>query len=375
MTDHVSKLGKAIRSATKMPALALLVATSWSSHALAGSSPDSSVSPSRGVIPRGAPVDVATHLNIPWSVVYAGDEVLVSERNTANILAFRPGQTTRRVATVPGVTARLDGGLLGLAVLDKGGALWVYAYHSTATDNRIVRMPYTKGALGTAQTVLAGMPGGRGHNGGRIAFGPDGMLYATVGEAQNPALSQDLKSLGGKILRMTPEGAVPADNPIPGSVVYSLGHRNPQGLAWDDRGQLWAAEFGDKGWDELNRIEPGKNYGWPAVEGRGGNPAYVDPIVQWRTTEMGPSGLAYVDGTFFLAGLTGKRLWSVTFDGAGQPVTAQYYVGEYGRIRDVIKGPNGNLWFVTNKTDRRGDTPGPTDDRVLSVSLVPAAAR
>ncbi|RUU07933.1 PQQ-dependent sugar dehydrogenase, partial [Mesorhizobium sp. M6A.T.Ca.TU.002.02.2.1] len=213
--------------------------------------------------------------NIPWSAVHVGSEVLVSQRGTGEIVAFRPGETLRSVGTVPDVVARGDGGMLGLAVLTESANVWLYAYYSTISGNRIVRMAYSEGALGEVQPVLDGLPGGRGHNGGRIEFGPDGMLYATVGETRNPNLSQDPNSLAGKILRMTPTGGVPTDNPVRGSLVYSLGHRNSQGLAWDDRGQLWATDFGDDGWDELNRVEPGGNYGWPVIEGRGGNPAYI----------------------------------------------------------------------------------------------------
>ncbi|WP_223262860.1 PQQ-dependent sugar dehydrogenase [Sphingobium sp. SCG-1] len=315
---------------------------------------------------------MAKGLDVPWSVVLIGDEALVSERDKMTIVAFRPGERPRQLRKVPSVDTPIDGGVLGLAAFETGGTVWLYAFHSTVSDNRIVRMPYANGALGNPEIVFTGVPVGRGHNGGRIAFGPDGMLYVTTGETRNPALSQDQGSLAGKILRMTPEGKVPEDNPIERSVVYSIGHRNPQGLAWDAKGQLWETEFGDKGWDELNRIEPGKNYGWPAVEGRAGKPEYTDPVVQWPTSEMGPSGLAYINGTFFIAGLTGQRLWSVTIDAAGQAVTTAYYTDIYGRIRDVIKGPKGTLWFVTNNTDGRGDTPGPADDRVLSVPLTSA---
>ncbi|WP_200945914.1 PQQ-dependent sugar dehydrogenase [Rhizobium sp. Leaf391] len=324
------------------------------------------------LVPKGVPVDIATGFNIPWSVVVVGEEVLVSQRNTADIFAFKPGEKPRSIGKVPDVSAHLDGGLLGLAQRTEGDRIWIYAYHSTASDNRIVRMSYADGTLGDSEVVLAGIPGGRGHNGGRIAFGPDGLLYATTGESQNPNLSQDPHSLGGKILRMTPEGEAPDDNPIAGSLVYSLGHRNPQGLTWDEKGQLWTTDFGDDAWDELNRIDPGKNYGWPIVEGRGGNPAYVDPVVQWRTKEMGPSGLAYIDGTFIIAGLTGKRLWTVSFDTADEPVVASHFIGEYGRIRHALKGPDDKLWFVTNKTDGRGDNPTASDDRILAVPLGPA---
>jgi glucose/arabinose dehydrogenase len=337
---------------------------------LALSSPNSLAT--GGVAPGSQPVDIATGLFIPWSVAFVDDVALVSERNTGEIFAFRPEEKPRSIGRVPNVSARLDGGLLGLAVLNKNGAVWVYAYHSTTKENRIVRMPYREGALGDPEILLAGLAGGRGHNGGRIAFGPDGMLYAAVGESQIPALSQDANALGGKILRMTPDGGVPADNPTKGSLVYALGLRNPQGLAWDDGGGLWATDFGDKAWDELNRIEPGKNYGWPVVEGRGGNPDYVDPVVQWRPQDAGPSGLTYVNGTFFIAGLTGQRVWSVTFDSNGSPIMQAYYTGTYGRIRDVLQGHDGKLWFVTNNTDGRRVTPRAGDDRILAVPLAPA---
>lgn len=321
-----------------------------------------------GAVPDGTPVEIFSGLNIPWSGVPVGEEVLVSQRGSAEIGAFRPGETLRSIGAVPGFVARGDGGMLGLAVLTEGADVWLYAYHSTDSGNRIVRMLYDEGQLRDSQVVLDGLPGGRSHNGGRIAFGPDRMLYATVGETRVPELSQDRNSLAGKILRMTPEGGVPADNPITGSLIYSLGHRNPQGLAWDENGQLWATEFGADAWDELNRIEPGGNYGWPIVEGRGGNPAYIDPVMQWRTQEMGPSGLAYVDGTFFIAGLTGQRLWAVTIDTGGNAASSAHYSGQYGRIRDVFEGSDGKLWFLTN--GRRGEPEG----RVLSVQLTRAPA-
>ncbi|MBY5775208.1 PQQ-dependent sugar dehydrogenase [Rhizobium leguminosarum] len=313
---------------------ALVALTLWAMGSLAhGQS-----SPTAGVMPEGKPVEIVAGLTIPWSAVPVGDEVLVSQRGSAHIAAFRPGETLRSIGIVPEVVARGDGGMLGLAVLTEGEQMWVYAYHSTTAGNRIVRLPYSEGVLGDSQIVLDRLPGGQGHNGGRIAFGPDGMLYATVGETRVPELSQDRTSLAGKILRMKPDGGVPDDNPFRGSLIYSLGHRNPQGLAWDQNGQLWATEFGAETWDEFNKIEPGGNYGWPIVEGRGGNAAYIDPVMQWRNHEMGPSGLAYIDGTFFIAGLTGERLWSVTLDSSSNPTASEYYNNDYGRIRHVFEG-------------------------------------
>ncbi|MEL7978894.1 PQQ-dependent sugar dehydrogenase [Vreelandella titanicae] len=343
---------------------AIAFVASFSAHAQA---PNSTGSPVTGVLPVGTPLEIASGLNMPWSAVPVGHEVLISQRDDGEIVALQPDGALRSAGIVPNVVARGDGGMLGLAVLKEGADVWVYAYHSTASGNRIVRMRYAAGVLADNQIVLDGLPGGRSHNGGRIAFGPDGMLYATVGDTRNPNLPQNPNSLGGKILRMTPTGSIPTDNPIEGSHVYSLGHRNPQGLAWDENGQLWATEFGDDAWDELNRIEPGGNYGWPFVEGRGEQLAYIDPVVQWRTQEMGPSGLTYIDGTFFIAGLTGQRLWSVINDAEGNPVATAHYTGEYGRIRHVFEGSDGNLWFLTN--GQRGKPGG----QILSVPLAPNA--
>ncbi|MEZ5189593.1 MAG: PQQ-dependent sugar dehydrogenase [Schumannella sp.] len=208
---------------------------------------------------------------------------------------------------------------------------------------------------------------------GRTAFGPDGMLYATTGDAGDPDSAQDESSLSGKILRMTPTGGVPDDNPFPGSLVYSLGHRNPQASPDTRTGQLWAAEFGQDTWDEFNRIEPGGNYGWPVVEGTAADgtasAGYIDPWAQWPTDEASPSGLTYIDGTFFLAGLGGERLWAIYVDeDAGRADAVAWYAGEYGRLRDVAPGPDGSLWILTNNTDGRG-SPREGDDRILQVRL------
>jgi glucose/arabinose dehydrogenase len=324
------------------------------------------------VQPAGDPVVVASGLTSPWSVVplpEAPGEALVSERDTGVVQRLSADGALAPIGTVPGVVHEGEGGLLGLALLDDDDTRWLYAYLTTATDNRIVRMPLGDDlALGDANEVLTGLAKARNHDGGRLAFGPDGMLYATVGDAAVPDRAQDPASLNGKILRMTPEGGVPADNPFPGSLVYSLGHRNPQGLAWDSAGQLWAAEFGQNTWDEVNRIDAGGNYGWPVVEGQGGVEGYLDPVVQWPTSEASPSALAYVDGTFFLAALRGERLWALypTADGGLDPVA--WFAGEYGRIREVLPAADGTLWFVTNNTDGRG-TPTADDDRILSVRL------
>jgi glucose/arabinose dehydrogenase len=340
-----------------------------------------------GVQPAGIPTDVVTGLSSPWSVItYEGSNgdatTLISQRDDGAVLILLPStsgpkgsMTMQRIGTVPGVVHEGEGGLLGLAHL-RDDRSWLYAYETTAEDNRIIRFPLDgDGEFGSeSEVVLAGLAKAGNHNGGRIAFGPDGMLYATVGDASHPDNAQDLASLNGKILRMTPTGDVPPDNPFPGSLVYSMGHRNPQGLAWDASGQLWAAEFGQDTWDEFNRIEPGGNYGWPVIEGKGDDPAdspdtYIDPWAQWPTDDASPSGLTYIDGTFFMAGLGGQRLWAIYVDDEAKTANpVEWLTGDYGRIRDVAPGPDGTLWMMTNNTDGRG-SPREGDDRIVQVRL------
>ena len=336
--------------------------------------PSSELEPRGPVQPAGDVTTIASGLTSPWSIVPLPElpgQALVSERDTGIIQWVGEGGTLTPIGTVPDVAHGGEGGLLGLALLDADADRWLYAFLTTASDNRIVRMKLGTGyALGATETVLAGLPKARNHNGGRIAFGPDGMLYATAGDAAQPDRAQDPASLGGKILRMTPTGEVPSDNPFPDSYVYSLGHRNPQGLAWDADGQLWAAEFGQNTWDEVNRITPGANYGWPAVEGVGGVDGFTDPVVTWPTSEASPSGLVAIDGTLFLAALRGQRVWALYPLPGGQLDAVAWFTGEFGRIRDVVPAADGSLWFVTNNTDGRGE-PREGDDRLLQVRLVP----
>jgi glucose/arabinose dehydrogenase len=315
---------------------------------------------------------VARNLEIPWGVAFLPDgSALVAERDTARVLRIAPDGGTSTAGTVAGVEPNGEGGLLGLAIPPGGGGTTVYAYFTAADDNRIVRMPYRNGRLGRATTVLTGIPNAGNHDGGRLLFGPDGKLWVGTGEAGNPPLAQQLGSLGGKILRLNPDGSVPADNPFRGSPVWSLGHRNVQGLAFDSRGQLWATEFGQNTWDELNRIERGKNYGWPEVEGKGtGGGRYVEPFVVWTTAEASPSGLAIVDDVACVAGLRGQRLWQVPLAGNGENDVARFE-GEYGRLRTVLETPSGTLWVTTSNRDGRlrGRDPAPDDDRIVELRI------
>jgi glucose/arabinose dehydrogenase len=316
---------------------------------------------------------VATGLTSPWGLAFLPDgSALVSERDTALIKRVRPGaaKVLRTVGQVPGVTPYGEGGLLGIAVPPGPDPRWVYAYFTSATDNRIVRMPWDGQRLGRPRVVLEGIPRGMFHNGGRLAFGPDGMLYASTGDTTNGALSQDRSSLGGKVLRMTPTGGRPNGNPFPRSLVWTLGHRNVQGLAFDAKGRLFATEFGQKTVDELNVLRPGRNYGWPMHEGAAGAPGFVDPIAQWSpTSTASPSGVAIAGSSAYVATLAGQRLFRVPLRGpraSGTPIPMQ--LGDLGRLRTVALAPDSSLWLMTSNTDGRGQV-RPDDDRILRLTL------
>jgi glucose/arabinose dehydrogenase len=316
----------------------------------------------------GAPEVVATGLQAPWSIVFLADGTpLVSERDSDRILEIDASGRGRDVGVVEGVTGSGEGGLLGLAV-DAEDRL--YAYSTGGDGNRIQRFDVSGEpgslSLGEPETILDGIPSANYHDGGRIAFGPDGMLYATAGDAGGRSNAQDPESLAGKILRMTPDGDVPADNPSSDSLVYSLGHRNPQGIAWAEDGTMFATEFGQDTWDELNVIEPGNNYGWPDVEGIAGDPDFTDPEQQWSPEDASPSGMAIIDDTLYLANLRGRVLRTV--EAAAPTDFADLFAGEYGRLRDAVAAPDGSLWILTNNTDGRG-TPGEGDDRIVRVPL------
>ena len=329
--------------------------------------PSGTPTAAKEVAPAGNPSVVVTGLRAPWSVALLGETALISERDDGRILEVLPTGTTRLVGTVEGVTHRGESGLLGLAVDDQDA---LYAYSTGPNGNRIQRYELTGRpgslGLGTVTTILDGLPSARTHNGGRIAFGPDGMLYATVGDAGRPEKAQEVGVLAGKILRMTPDGGVPAGNPFPGSLVYSYGHRNPQGIAWAADGTMFASEFGQNTWDELNIITPGANYGWPVVEGIERDARFVDPVQQWNPGQASPSGIAIVGGTIFIANLRGRVLRAVPV--ASPSTSVEFYHDEFGRIRAVEVSPEGDLWFLTNNTDGRGQ-PSADDDRLMGVPL------
>lgn len=316
---------------------------------------------------------VAEGLKSPWGLAPLPDgNLLVSSRDDATLTRIDARTGRKTVAgRVSGVEPAGEGGLLGIA-LSPGFASdhMVYAYFTSASDNRVVRVRYDEkrapgDQLGAPDTVFKGIPKGRIHNGGRIAFGPDGMLYVGTGESGDRGLAPDKKSLGGKILRITPEGEPAPGNPLGRSPVYSYGHRNVQGLAWDKQQRLFASEFGQDTWDELNAIKPGGDYGWPGTEGRGTDARFQNPLAQWHTDEASPSGIAYVNGVIWMAGLRGERLWRVPLRSVSASAPPQAFLdGEYGRLRTVAPAGQDRLWLLTSNTDGRGH-PGKADDRLL----------
>ncbi|MEU0249828.1 PQQ-dependent sugar dehydrogenase [Streptomyces sp. NPDC006235] len=380
---------------TVLAAAALLLTAGCSSDGGGSSGTDGSASPSRSAPGSSAPPGrsaqeappakgsvkvvrtVAEGLDSPWGLApLPGGGLLVSSRDDGTIVRVdeKTGKKTE-LGEVPGVSAAGEGGLLGIALSpDFASDHMVYAYFTSASDNRIVRMLYddkkpSGEQLGAPDTVFKGIPKGFVHNGGRIAFGPDKMLYVGTGESGDTGLSQDKDSVGGKILRLTPEGEPAPGNPFGNSPVYSYGHRNVQGLAWDEKQRLFASEFGQDTWDELNAIKPGDNYGWPEAEGRSDDSGFHNPVDQWTTAEASPSGIAYAEGSVWMAGLRGKRLWRIPLNGTEASAEPQAFLEEeYGRLRTVVPAGGDRLWLVTSNTDGRG-SPKDGDDRILELRV------
>lgn len=353
----------------------------------APSTSSASPSPSAAFQPRVEVV--ATGLEVPWALAFAPDgRIFVTER-PGRIRVIENGRLRPEPVAVLPVAATGEGGLMGLALdpdFPRNGYLYVmYTYRAGgALRNRISRLTLRGEVAGEERVLLDGIPGAGIHDGGRLAFGPDGKLYATTGDATQRDQAQRLDSLAGKILRLNPDGSVPADNPFPGSYVYSLGHRNPQGLAWHpETQQLYSTEHGPSGEmglccrDELNLIRPGANYGWPIVTGIAGDPRFTDPILySGESTTWAPAGMDFVtgdrlapwNGHLFFGALRGQHLHHVILGPDGTTVIFHeaLFQGVFGRIREVKMGPDGYLYFTTSNRDGRG-RPGPEDDRILRI--------
>ena len=293
-------------------------------------------------VPDTAVGTVATGLDDPWGMAFLPDgSALVTERRSGRVLAARPDGQVAEVHRVNGVVAEGTGGLLGVAPSPAYGTDgWLYLFHTTAQDNRVVRIR----AGGTIEPVVIGIPRGPSRNGGAIVFGPDGMLYIGTGDAELPA---DPASLAGKVLRVTPDGKPAPDNPVPGSMAYSRGHRDPQGLAWYGKTDLFLADAGSTAagapdrHDELNLVQANGDYGWPAMTGAGGANTFVNPVATWQPGEAGFGGLAVVGGRVYLAGTKLYRIW---LEGT-EPQTL--LDGRFGRLRAAATAPDGALWLAT----------------------------
>lgn len=329
---------------------------------------------SPGVTPSEAPlVEVlAENLNIPWEVVFLPDGELLVTKRQGTLVLLKSGIEIE----IPGVQHIGEGGLLGAALHpDFAENNFIYLFQTTkierGLENRIDRYTLRNQELVFDRTIVAGLPGARFHDGGRIAFGPDGYLYVTLGDAGDEAAAQNKEYLAGSILRYTADGEVPTDNPFR-NAVYSYGHRNPQGLAWDEAGRLWSTEHGRSGvrsgFDELNLIEAGGNYGWPDSEGDIVAAGTIGPVRHsTASVTWAPGGLAYVDGSLYIPGLRGETLYEAVLDGTTVVAWYEHFVGEYGRLRTVQVGPDGLLYLTTSNRDGRG-APVSEDDRLLRIN-------
>lgn len=322
-----------------------------------------------------APVQViAENLEVPWDIAFLpGGDVLITER-VGTVVRLAPDGARETIA-IEGVSSRGEGGLLGLVLhpgFDENG--WVYLYLSSpasgGTENRIERYRLSGNELVERVTIIEGIPGAIYHDGGRMAFGPDGFLYVTTGDATSPELAQDRGSLAGKILRLTEDGGPAPGNPF-GTAVYSYGHRNPQGLAWDSAGRLWSTEHGrsgiQSGLDELNLIEAGANYGWPEIEGDETRSGMRTPVLNSGSNDTwAPASLAYLDGSLYFGGLRGEALYEAVMDGERVVELKEHFKGRFGRLRTVRVGPDGFLYLTTSNRDGRGEV-REGDDKIIRI--------
>jgi glucose/arabinose dehydrogenase len=316
---------------------------------------------------------VAEKLTVPWQIAFLpSGEMIITER-VGRLVIFKDQPVVIAIDDSEQVG---EGGLLGMALHPNFSENnFLYLYLTTRVDgklsNKILRYRLINDQLTERTVILEGIPGSQNHDGGRIAFGPDGLLYATTGDASQTNLAQDLNSLAGKILRMTDDGKVPAGNPFD-TLVYSSGHRNPQGITWDQQGKLWATEHGrsgvSTGFDELNIIEAGKNYGWPTIQGPQRQSGLESPIIQSGSAETwAPAGMVYWDGSIFFTGLRGAALYEAKLLEDNNISLVRHFPGQFGRLRDVVIGPDGMMYIATSNTDGRGK-PQVNDDKIIKLN-------
>ncbi len=300
------------------------------------------------------PKVIAEGLSWPWELVFLPDGGILLTERPGNLLLIRNGE--ERIP-IDGVRHVGEGGLLGMALhpeFEQNGWLYLYITYEVPGQvlNRVERYVFRDNHLSERFVIVEDILGSSIHDGGRIKFGPDGKLYITTGDAGIPEISQNLESLNGKILRLNDDGSIPDDNPF-GNSVWSTGHRNAQGLAWDSHGRLWSTEHGpsgsETGNDEVNLIEPGKNYGWPLLRGMQTREGFTPPVIEsGRNDTWAPSGAVIVDDVLYFAGLRGAAVYRVPVDGMGMDTFEVLYKNEFGRIRNVVVSPEGQLWIMTS---------------------------
>ncbi len=317
---------------------------------------------------------IAEDLEVPWSLVFLPDEsILVTERPGRVRIIDKNGVLYPEPALVIPVIQKIqgEGGLHGITIhpdFEKNRFVYLYyTYENQGSKslNRVARFVFDGKNLTDEKVIVDRIPGALFHDGGRIKFGPDKLLYITTGDAQEPSLAQDKNSLAGKILRVTPEGKAVSGNPF-GNPVFSYGHRNPQGITWDDKGDLFETEHGDSATDELNRIEIGKNYGWPEIKGDGSRVGVVSPIVHSGSDTWAPGGAAFLDGSVYFVGLRGKSLYQAVLSD-NSVKTRTHLSNEFGRLRDIVVGPDKMLYITTSNRDGRGFK-GAGDDKIIRVN-------
>lgn len=327
---------------------------------------------------------IAEGLNTPWAIAFLpeGDMLVTERKGTVRYVNNSGKLQIEPIATISNSQEIGEGGLMGIALHpdyakatsgrpDFNYVYFYYTYSSQGEDtmNRVVRMKFENNKLGSEEIIVDKIPGNRNHNGGRIKFGPDKNLYITTGDAQKPSLAQDKNSLAGKILRVTDNGQPTTDNPF-GNRTYSYGHRNPQGIDWDSSGRLWSTEHGrsgiQSGWDELNLLEAGKNYGWEIIQGDQIRNGMVSPVVHSGSSTWAPAGAAFIGNSLFFGGLRGVTLYEAEINGNSVNIK-EHFKGEFGRIREVIKGPDNMLYITTSNLDGRG-IPKSGDDKIIRIN-------